>query len=90
MKYSTRDQPLYLARETRKLQGYPHALVKLDIPLRSFFRKTIEVRTTQHLALDLRATASKLADPDSRAGMHNSGRQARPKCIFGPSTAEQS
>lgn len=47
-----------------KLQGYPNALVKLDMPLKSFFAATTAVGTTQHWALvpgDLRAVISKLA-----------------------------
>ena len=47
-----------------KLQGYPNALVKLDMPLKSFFAATTAVGTTQHWALvpgDLRAAISKLA-----------------------------
>jgi len=47
-----------------RLQGYPHALVKLDVPLKSFFRATTSIGTTQHWALapgDLRGGVSKLA-----------------------------
>lgn len=47
-----------------KLQGYPHALVKLESPLRSFFQATTDIGTTQHWALapgDLRSRISKLA-----------------------------
>jgi L-arabinose isomerase len=47
-----------------KLQGYPHALVKLESPLRSFFQATTDIGTTQHWALapgDLRGRISKLA-----------------------------
>jgi L-arabinose isomerase len=47
-----------------KLQGYPNALVKLEMPLRSFFAATTTVGTTQHWALvpgDLRVSISKLA-----------------------------
>ena len=47
-----------------KLQGYPHALLKLETPLRSFFQATTDVGTTQHWALapgDLRRRVSKLA-----------------------------
>ncbi len=47
-----------------RLQGYPNALVKLDMPLKSFFNKTTTVGTTQHWALvpgDLRNGISKLA-----------------------------
>jgi len=47
-----------------RLQGYPNALVKLDMPLRSFFAATTAVGTTQHWALvpgDLRMGISKLA-----------------------------
>ena len=47
-----------------KLQGYPNALIKLDIPLKSFFAVTTSVGTTQHWALvpgDLRGGISKLA-----------------------------
>lgn len=48
-----------------RLQGYPYALVKLDIPLRSFFNATTSVGTTQHWALvpgDVRGSVSKLAN----------------------------
>jgi L-arabinose isomerase len=47
-----------------RLQGYPNALVKLDVPLKSFFATTTAVGTTQHWALvpgDLRGGISKLA-----------------------------
>jgi L-arabinose isomerase len=47
-----------------KLQGYPNALVRLDVPLRSFFDTTTQIGTTQHWALvpgDLRGSISKLA-----------------------------
>jgi len=47
-----------------RLQGYPNGLVKLDVPLRSFFAATTAVGTTQHWALvpgDLRGSISKLA-----------------------------
>ena len=47
-----------------RLQGYPHALVKLDIPLKSFFHATTAVGTTQHWALvpgDLGRVISNLA-----------------------------
>jgi L-arabinose isomerase len=47
-----------------RLQGYPSALVKLDLPLKSFFAATTAVGTTQHWALvpgDLRGRISKLA-----------------------------
>jgi len=47
-----------------KLQGYPNALIKLDIPLKCFFAATTTVGTTQHWALvpgDLRNGISKLA-----------------------------
>jgi L-arabinose isomerase len=47
-----------------KLQGYPHALVKLDIPVKSFFQATTRIGTTQHWALapgDLRGSVSRLA-----------------------------
>jgi hypothetical protein len=47
-----------------RLQGYPNALVKLEMPLRSFFATTSTVGTTQHWALvpgDLRGGISKLA-----------------------------
>jgi L-arabinose isomerase len=47
-----------------RLQGYPNALVKLEMPLRSFFAATTAVGTTQHWALvpgDLRGSLSKLA-----------------------------
>jgi L-arabinose isomerase len=47
-----------------KLQGYPNALVKLDVPLKSFFATTTAVGTTQHWALvrgDLIGGISKLA-----------------------------
>jgi len=47
-----------------KLQGYPHALVKLDMPLKSFFNEITTIGTTQHWALvpgDLRNGISKLA-----------------------------
>jgi len=47
-----------------KLQGYPNALVKLHMPLKSFFATTTTVGTTQHWALvpgDVRGSISKLA-----------------------------
>lgn len=47
-----------------RLQGYPNALVKLNMPLKSFFAATTTVGTTQHWALvpgDLRIGISKLA-----------------------------
>jgi L-arabinose isomerase len=47
-----------------KLQGYPNALVRLDLPLRSFFETTTAIGTTQHWALaqgDLRGGISKVA-----------------------------
>jgi len=47
-----------------RLQGYPNALVKLDTPLRSFFKVTTGVGTTQHWALapgDLRKRVPQLA-----------------------------
>jgi len=47
-----------------RLQGYPNALVKLNTPLKSFFKVTTEVGTTQHWALalgDLKNRVSKLA-----------------------------
>ena len=47
-----------------RLEGYPNALVRLDIPLKSFFAVTTSVGTTQHWALvpgDLRGGISKLA-----------------------------
>ena len=47
-----------------KLQGYPNAWIKLDIPLKCFFASTTSVGTTQHWALvpgDLRGGISKLA-----------------------------
>ena len=34
-----------------RLQGYPNALVKLDVPLKSFFAATTAVGTTWHWAL---------------------------------------
>lgn len=51
-------------RAEGKLEGYPHALVKLDIPLERFFQKTTGIGTTQHWALvpgDLRSRIVKLA-----------------------------
>jgi L-arabinose isomerase len=47
-----------------RLQGYPNALVKLDTSLKSFFKVTTGVGTTQHWALapgDLRNRVSRLA-----------------------------
>ena len=47
-----------------RLEGYPNALVKLDMPLKSFFAATTALGTTQHCALvpgDLRGGISKLA-----------------------------
>jgi len=47
-----------------RLQGYPNALVRLDMPVKSFFEATTTVGTTQHWALvpgDLRSRISKLA-----------------------------
>ena len=47
-----------------RLEGYPNALVRLDIPLKSFFGTTTTIGTTQHWALvpgDLRGSISKLA-----------------------------
>ncbi len=47
-----------------RLQGNPNALVKLEMPLGSFFAATTTVGTTQHWALvpgDLRGSISKLA-----------------------------
>jgi L-arabinose isomerase len=47
-----------------RLQGYANALVKLDVPLKSFFATTTTVGATQHWALapgDLRGSISKLA-----------------------------
>ncbi|HXZ98173.1 MAG TPA: hypothetical protein VED24_02270, partial [Candidatus Acidoferrum sp.] len=47
-----------------RLQGYPNALIKLDVPLKSFFAKTTAVGATQHWALvsgDLRGDIFKLA-----------------------------
>ena len=51
-------------RSDGKLQGYPHALVKLHTPLRSFFQASTEVGTTQHWALapgDITGRVLKLA-----------------------------
>jgi len=47
-----------------RLQGYPNALVKLEMPLRSFFAAATAVGTTQHWALvpgDQRDGISRLA-----------------------------
>lgn len=47
-----------------RLEGYPNALVKLEMPLRSFFAATTAIGTTQHWALvpdDQRDRISKLA-----------------------------
>jgi L-arabinose isomerase len=47
-----------------RLQGYPNALVKLDMPLRSFFAAATTIGTTQHLALvhgDLRGSIARVA-----------------------------
>jgi L-arabinose isomerase len=47
-----------------KLQGYPNALIQLEMPLKSFFSVTTTIGTTQHWALvpgDLRSCVSKLA-----------------------------
>jgi L-arabinose isomerase len=47
-----------------KLEGYPHALVKLDMPVKSFLQATTSIGTTQHWALapgDLRGRVSRLA-----------------------------
>jgi len=52
-------------RARNRLEGYPHALVKLDIPLRSFFRTTTKIGTTQHWALvsgDLSGRTCELAN----------------------------
>jgi len=46
------------------VQGYPNALVRLDLPLRPFFETTTAIGTTQHWALaqgDLRGGISKVA-----------------------------
>jgi L-arabinose isomerase len=48
-----------------RLQGYPNALIKLEMPLRSFFATTTAIGTTQHWALvpgDLTRSISRLAD----------------------------
>jgi L-arabinose isomerase len=47
-----------------RLQGYPNALVKLEMPLRSFFATATTIGTTQHWALvpgDLTTSISRLA-----------------------------
>jgi L-arabinose isomerase len=47
-----------------RLQGYPNALVKLEMPLRSFFAAATTIGATQHWALvpgDLRGSVSRLA-----------------------------
>ena len=52
-------------RADGKLQGYPYALIRLDIPLRSFFRTSTDIGTTQHWALvpgDFRRSISRLAE----------------------------
>jgi L-arabinose isomerase len=47
-----------------RLQGYPSALIRLEMPLRSFFATTTTIGTTQHWALvpgDLTSGISRLA-----------------------------